>query len=143
MSNAKIRVFVVAGGQSRRMPGVDKTRVRVAGEPLITRALSMGLSLSSRVEVVADRWDRFLDLGIYAHEDDGERGPVDAWRRVLKEIGPGEVVDSACRPRAFWRLGASSFGLFRKPVDQRYSSRRVTGLSRILRHPRRSRGRAE
>ena len=92
MSNAKIRVFVVAGGQSRRMPGVDKTRLKVAGEPLISRALAMGLFLSSRVEVVADRWDRFLDLGIYAHEDDGERGPVDAWRRVLKEVGPEEVA---------------------------------------------------
>ncbi len=74
------------------MPGVDKTRVKVGGEPLISRALSMGLLLASRVEVVADRWDRFLDLGIYAHEDIGNRGPVDAWIRILNELQPDEVA---------------------------------------------------
>ena len=92
MSKSKIRVFVVAGGQSRRMVGVDKTRLHFEGEPMISRAITMGLSISSRVEVVADRWDRFLDLGIFSHEDVGNRGPVDAWRRVFEELREGETA---------------------------------------------------
>jgi len=92
MSETKIRVFIVAGGKSRRMGKIDKTRLEIEGEPMITRAMSMGLELGARVEVVADRWDRFLDLGIFSHEDVGDKGPVDAWRRVLEELRDGEVA---------------------------------------------------
>lgn len=92
MSKTKIRVFVVAGGKSRRMGGVDKTRMSIGGEPMISRAIAMGLSISSRVEVVADRWDRFIDLGIYSHEDVGDRGPADAWSRVFEELKEGETA---------------------------------------------------
>jgi len=92
MSKPKIRVFVVAGGKSRRMSGADKTRLDIAGEPMITRAMSMGLELGTRVEVVADRWDRFLDLGIFSHEDVGDRGPVDAWFSALQALGEGEIA---------------------------------------------------
>ena len=74
------------------MPGVDKTRVAIQGEPMISRAMTMGLRVSSRVEVIADRWDRFLDLGIFSHEDLGDRGPVDAWRRALLELREGETA---------------------------------------------------
>ena len=87
-----VRGFVIAGGQSKRLGAHDKTRLELAGVALIRRALDMALLVSSEVEVIADRWDRFSDLGISSLEDEGTDGPVAGWRRVLSALGDDEVA---------------------------------------------------
>ena len=87
-----IRGFVLAGGRSKRLGTSDKTRLEISGVPMVHRALKMALLVSSDVEVVADRWNRFSDLGISSLEDIGEDGPVAGWRRVLSSLRSGEVA---------------------------------------------------
>lgn len=68
--------YILAGGRSSRF-GSDKARVEIGTEPLL---LSLRRSLSQQghsVEVVADRVDRYSDLGIQCVVDcQSDHGPL-------------------------------------------------------------------
>lgn len=68
--------IVLAGGTSRRM-GRDKTRMEVAGEPLVTRVARRLASLCDRVLVVSRNGSSFGDLGLDEVADPpGHAGPL-------------------------------------------------------------------
>jgi molybdopterin-guanine dinucleotide biosynthesis protein A len=58
-----IPVYLLAGGRSSRF-GSDKARAELGGEPLILRLAHRVESVASPLVVVADRRDKYLDLGL-------------------------------------------------------------------------------
>lgn len=60
---------IVAGGQARRFAGRDKSRLVVEGRTIIARQLEVLQPMADPVFVVADRADRFADLGLCVYAD--------------------------------------------------------------------------
>ncbi len=70
MTNAASRypAYVLAGGQSKRFGG-DKSRIVVEGQLLIQRLVRQVGAAGRSVRIVADRVDRFSNLGISCLQD--------------------------------------------------------------------------
>ncbi len=62
-SQLKLPVYVFAGGKSRRF-GSDKARALLKGIPLIVHVVEQLRPLASKIIVVADRRDKYQDLGL-------------------------------------------------------------------------------
>lgn len=60
---------ILAGGQARRFGGRDKSRLVVAGRPIIVRQVEVLQRVTSDVCIVASDRARFADLGVPVHED--------------------------------------------------------------------------
>lgn len=58
-----IPVYILAGGRSSRF-GSDKARATIEGRTLIQRVEAMVQPIAAQVTVVADRADRYADLGL-------------------------------------------------------------------------------
>lgn len=95
-----MRIFAVilAGGQGRRMGGVDKALVPLAGRPLIAHVLDR---LEPQVDTVLISAngdpDRFAPFGCRVVADDGSRGPLSgilAGMRVAAELGATHLVST-------------------------------------------------
>lgn len=69
-------VYVLAGGKSRRF-GSDKARAELDGTPLLARLARAAAPIASRLTVVADRPDKYADLGLRTIADRiPGRGPL-------------------------------------------------------------------
>lgn len=60
---------ILAGGLARRMDGADKCRLRIGGQPIITRQISILEQVAEPVIVVGGDPSRFVDLGVRAVPD--------------------------------------------------------------------------
>jgi molybdenum cofactor guanylyltransferase len=68
--------YILAGGHSTRF-GSDKARVTIAGQPLLIHLHTLLQQSGHEVLVVADRTDRFADLGVECIADvEPECGPL-------------------------------------------------------------------
>ena len=56
-------IYILAGGRSARF-GSDKARAELDGDPLIVRVASAAAARATRVTVVADRPEKYADLGL-------------------------------------------------------------------------------
>ncbi|RMF73958.1 MAG: molybdenum cofactor guanylyltransferase [Acidobacteria bacterium] len=117
--------YVLAGGRSSRF-GTDKARAVVGGLPLVAR---VALRIAPRVDgvtVVADRADKFADLGLRTIADPiPGLGPIGGLLGALEDAPRGPVFVVSCdfvafeprwidRLRAAWRSGDSAVA-FRTP----------------------------
>ena len=91
--------YILAGGRSSRF-GSDKTRVKVASEPLL---LGLRRCLSEQghgVEVVADRAERYCDLGVTCLVDhQPDQGPLAGLATALQhraQQGAGWLLVLSC-----------------------------------------------
>jgi molybdopterin-guanine dinucleotide biosynthesis protein A len=84
-----IPVYLLAGGRSSRF-GSDKARAELAGVPLILRLAHQVEPVASPLVVVADRRDKYLDLGLTTIAD------------ALPGLGPLGGLLTACG-RSGWR----------------------------------------
>lgn len=60
---------IVAGGQARRLSGLDKSRLVVDGRPIIVRQVEVLQSVAALTFVVGGVPGRYADLGLPVHED--------------------------------------------------------------------------
>ena len=75
----QVRRFVLAGGRSRRF-GTDKARACINGQPLVQRIADHLLPEAKGVCVVADRADKYADLGLATLADPFPPGaPSTGW----------------------------------------------------------------
>jgi molybdopterin-guanine dinucleotide biosynthesis protein A len=83
-------VFILAGGSAQRF-GSDKARAVLLGEPLL-RHVAAGLEpIAARVTVVADRADRYADLGFRTLADETpDLGPLGGLSSALLDLRAGE-----------------------------------------------------
>ncbi|MBX3423554.1 MAG: molybdenum cofactor guanylyltransferase [Pirellulaceae bacterium] len=103
--------YILAGGRSRRFPD-DKARAIVAGQPQLLRLRDQLRSQGHDCWIIADRSDRYHDLGIQSLVDlDPGTGPlgglVTALDHRLQRYGPGWILLLACDQflwRAAWLL---------------------------------------
>lgn len=88
-----IPVYILAGGESTRF-GSDKARARLGGEPLLARAAEPLRERAESFTVVADRADRYADLGFRTIADLG-RAPGEAGGGPL--AGIASALDDLAR----------------------------------------------
>lgn len=88
--------IVLAGGRSRRM-GVDKALLRLDGQTLLERAVTVAAAVSAPVFVVADRAHRYsiANATVVADERPGE-GPLGGILAGLRAAGAGCHLVVAC-----------------------------------------------
>ncbi len=80
---AQCPAYILAGGRSSRF-GSDKARVRCGASPLLLVLRRTLIEHGHAVEIVADRADRYADLGIECLVDwHAERGPLAAVATAL------------------------------------------------------------
>lgn len=99
-------VYILAGGRSSRFPG-DKARVLVGGVPQLQRLVQQFNLNRYGLTVVADRCDRYLDLGIHCEVDIyADCGPVGGLltglELRLRRHGAGWLVVIGC-DQLLWR----------------------------------------
>ncbi|MEX2672801.1 MAG: molybdenum cofactor guanylyltransferase [Phycisphaeraceae bacterium] len=87
---------ILAGGRSRRF-GSDKARALLEGEPLIKRLAEQLRPVTASVTVVADRAERYADLGLKTVADrEPGQGPMGGLLRALEEPGPAWKLVVSC-----------------------------------------------
>lgn len=96
----RVPVYILAGGRSRRF-GSDKARAPLAGEPLLVRVAHALEPVAQRIAVVADRADRYRDLGCVTLADRvAESGPLGGLHAALHDRlerdGPGWLLLASC-----------------------------------------------
>lgn len=96
MSADEITVLILAGGQGRRMGGVDKGWTRLADRPLIAHVLSRLQGQAGRVLINANRsLEAYRDLGPDVVEDreGGFQGPLmGIWSGLSASTTPWVLV---------------------------------------------------
>ncbi|GAB5403716.1 MAG: hypothetical protein Aurels2KO_19470 [Aureliella sp.] len=93
-------VYILAGGQSKRL-GRDKARVMVSGQELICRLVEQVAASRRLVHLVADKLDRYADLGlgclIDAQHDAGPlAGLITAMEHRERTSGAGWLLLLSC-----------------------------------------------
>jgi molybdenum cofactor guanylyltransferase len=98
-TDRRLTGLVLAGGTSRRM-GRDKTRLRVGGEPLVSRVARRLAPMCERVFVVSRDGSSYTDLGLEEIADPpGHSGPLAGIVAGLEAAGtPLAVVVAADMP---------------------------------------------
>lgn len=82
--------YVLARGASRRF-GSDKARALLRGEPLIVHAVRELSACTPSCTVVADRSDRYADLGLRTITDRvANRGPLGGLHSALHDLSQGD-----------------------------------------------------
>ncbi len=66
----RVPIYILAGGRSSRF-GSDKARALIGGKPLIVRIAKALEPAGCSVVVVADRQDKYADLGLHTIADQG------------------------------------------------------------------------
>lgn len=89
---------ILAGGQGRRMPGIDKPFAELAGLPLISHVIARLAQQTETVIINANGGsERFLRFGLDVIPDqiDGFRGPLAGVHALMQQaniIGAGHVL---------------------------------------------------
>lgn len=79
------RAYILAGGRSSRFPG-DKALHLIDGVPQLLRLQQQLVQIGHLVSIVADRSDRYADLGIESIPDiDPQAGPLCGLLTALRE----------------------------------------------------------
>lgn len=107
-----VPAFILAGGESRRFPG-DKARATVEGQLQILRLRRQLLESDHQVYFVADRADRYADLGLDCivdqHPGSGPLGGlITALSHHQVQCGGGWVLLVGCDQlvwRSAWNYG--------------------------------------
>lgn len=94
---ARLTAFILSGGRSSRF-GSDKARVLVDGEPLIRHVYASLIPIAASVTVVADRADKYADLGLWTIRDAyPSLGPLGGIHTALNSMNePGWCLVVAC-----------------------------------------------
>ncbi|MEG3976844.1 molybdenum cofactor guanylyltransferase [Microcoleus sp. herbarium8] len=99
MSNHKIAVIVLAGGQSSRM-GTDKALLEIEGKSLLQRALEVAASVTPQVYVLTAWPDRYrstlTEQSQFLLEYNPGSGPLVALTQGLTEIPADWILLLAC-----------------------------------------------
>lgn len=83
-------VYILAGGKSSRF-GSDKARALVDGMPLIARIAAGAHPFASRITIVADRIDKYADLGLRTIPDvEPGQGPLGGLATALDDLPAGD-----------------------------------------------------
>lgn len=69
MTSLTIAAAIIAGGQARRLGGIDKSRLVVQGRPIIVRQVEILQRLATPIVVIAEDAARFADLGLPVYPD--------------------------------------------------------------------------
>lgn len=86
----RVPLYILAGGRSSRF-GSDKARAMLDGEPLICRVVRLAEPVASEVTVVADRSDKYSDLGLRTIADRrGGQGPLGGLQTALMDLPKDE-----------------------------------------------------
>ncbi len=86
----QLPVYILAGGKSSRF-GSDKARALLDEQPLVVRVQQMLMPFASRVTAVADRADKYADLGLRTIADlHVGLGPVAGLETALADLSPDE-----------------------------------------------------
>jgi molybdopterin-guanine dinucleotide biosynthesis protein A len=100
-----LTAVILAGGRSLRM-GVDKTRVRLAGESLVARVVNLSGQICDQVIVVTNRPDQlpqeeFVHPVQILQDETAYQGPLGALSTALSATGrlPKLVQVLGVRPR--------------------------------------------
>ncbi len=101
-----IPAYVLAGGSSRRF-GMDKARVQISGNTQLERLVDQLCRCGHAVSVVADRRDRYADLGIECIADPvAAAGPLAGLVAALgdrkQRLGGGWLLLVGC-DQAWWK----------------------------------------
>jgi molybdenum cofactor guanylyltransferase len=90
-------VYILAGGRSSRF-GSDKARAELMGRPLIVRVAQAVEQFASRITVVADRQEKYQDLGLATIADlRPGLGPIAGLQTALHDVGdPGWILLASC-----------------------------------------------
>ena len=97
-----VPLYILAGGQSRRF-GSDKARAWFEGSPLIGRIARQLEPIAARVTVVADRADKYADLGLMTIRDAVPgQGPLGGLVSALEHAAAHERSDWACIVSCDW-----------------------------------------
>lgn len=95
ISGEQVTAGILAGGEGRRLGGVDKGWYTVAGTPLIERTLERVKPQVGRVVISANRsLARYRSFGYTVHGDDTDdhRGPLAGIATVLKAAATPYVL---------------------------------------------------
>lgn len=80
---AAVPAYILAGGQSRRF-GSDKARAELGGVPLLVRVAQCLGQVASSLTVIADRPDKYADLGLTTLADaQPHQGPLGGLHTAL------------------------------------------------------------
>lgn len=80
---------VVAGGSARRMGGVDKLALEVAGRPILDHVLAAARPLCSTLVVVGPPRPTEIEGVVFAAEAEPGGGPVPAVAAAMEEVAAG------------------------------------------------------
>ncbi len=95
----RITGVILAGGQARRMGGLDKGLVEVAGKPMIEWTLRALLPQVGSVVINANRsLETYRDLGVPVVEDrhDGFQGPLAGLHAAFEAVGTDYLLCVPC-----------------------------------------------
>lgn len=82
----RLPVYILGGGRSRRF-GSDKARAELGGVPLIVRILESVEPFATEIWAVADRPDKYQDLGLKTLEDrTKDCGPLGGIQAALEHL---------------------------------------------------------
>ncbi len=114
----RLPVYILAGGRSTRF-GRDKARVLVDGEPLVRRVARLASPFAVSITIVADRPDKFLDLGLRTIGDAiAHQGPVGGLRAACVDAGPAWFALLSCDWLSFDETWLESLARARETGDR-------------------------
>lgn len=97
MSRSETSAAIIAGGQARRLSGLDKSRLVVDGRPIIVRQAEVLQSVAVSTFVVGGSADRFADLGLTVYADlVPDAGALGGIYTALASAGTPLVIVVAC-----------------------------------------------
>jgi len=92
----RLPVFILAGGQSNRF-GSDKALAEIQGEPLIKRVSQYLSHIASRTTVIADKPDKYADLGLTTIADlNPGLGPIAGLQTAIRNLTDDETWCLIC-----------------------------------------------
>lgn len=149
----RVPAYILAGGRSSRF-GSDKARAVLAGEPLLLRVARLLAPAASTVTAVADRPDRYADLGLRTIADvHPGLGPLSGLHAALRDRHDGDWLllcsCDAVLVRSEWlerllagrTLGAQAVAFRRdrwQPMPALYAGTILADVERALAGSRRS-----